>query len=364
MALQNLCPTCDNVMQSLQTIARDVNRMNIDSCQAAEGIVNAVTPVAWKKEQTNLADTLGPFTNLYSDMTDAWTNTGNSAAQAAQTINTATASNANLAAKQPYGNVTWQALQQLPDLSDSDREFLMSLVGTVIFPDPSDSGGSEVNPVFLPRIGSLSVQELVGNDPSSDTGGTIQVYVCDETSKCLNPSVQEIGYTTFRTLVQQKLQVITNAIASRSAIPNPDDTFRFLSMTDLPVYKMIAIGTRLNNSALADQLLSTYQSLIAAKYAEAYIHGSAEDLRRAIARYSTVKSSTSLLDQATKLNGNIDTVEAEARSVVMQAFSQTSNAWALVEQLQSIERAVHANVSASLRSSLAFGQTLTSGGTQ
>lgn len=137
----------------------------------------------------------------------------------------------------------------------------------------------------------------------------------------------------FRTLVQQKLQVITDAIASRSAIPNPADTFRFLSMTDLPVYKMIAVGTRLNNSSLADQLLSTYQSLIAAKYAEAYIHGSAEDLRRAIARYGTVKSSTSLLDEATKLNTNIDTVESEARSAVMQAFSQTSNAWQLVEQL-------------------------------
>jgi conjugative transfer pilus assembly protein TraH len=190
------------------------------------------------------------------------------------------------------------------------------------------------------------------------------VYVCDETTKCLNPSVQEIGYTPFRTLVQQKLQVITDAIASRSAIPNPADTFRFLSMTDLPVYKMIAVGTRLNNSSLADQLLSTYQSLIAAKYAEAYIHGSAEDLRRAIARYGTVKSSTSLLDEATKLNTNIDTVESEARSVVMQAFSQTSNAWQLVEQLQSIERAVHANVSSSLRNSLAFGQTLNSGGTQ
>ncbi len=364
LALQNLCPTCDNVMQSLQTIARDVNRMNIDSCQAAEGVVNAVTPSTWKKEQTNLADTLGPFTNLYSDMTDAWTNISGSSAQAAQTINTATASNANLQAKAPYGNVTWQALLQLPDLSTSDREFLMSLVGTVVFPDPSDSGGTEVNPIFLPRVGSLSVQELVGNDPSSDTGGTIQVYVCDETTKCLNPSTQEIGYTTFRTMVQQKLQVITDAVASRSAIPNPDDTFKFLSMTDLPVYKMIAIGTRLNNSALSDQLLSTYQSLIAAKYAEAYIHGSAEDLRRAIARYSTVKSSTSLLEQATKLNTSIDTVESEARSVVMQAFSQTSNAWALVEQLQSIERAVHANVSSSLRNSLAFGQTLTSGGTQ
>ncbi|MDW9232936.1 traH family domain protein (plasmid) [Burkholderia cepacia] len=132
-------------------------------------------------------------------------------------------------------------------------------------------------------------------------------------------------------------------------------------MTDLPVYKMIAVGTRLNNSTLAEQLLSTYQSLIAAKYAEAYIHGSAEDLRRAIARYGTVKSSTSLLDEATKLNTNIDTVEAEARSVVMQAFSQTSNAWQLVEQLQSIERAVHANVSSSLRTSLAFGQTLNAG---
>lgn len=364
LALQNLCPTCDNVMQSLQTIARDVNRMNIDSCQAAEGIVNAVTPSTWTKEQANLADTLGPAKNLFSDMTDAWTNTGGSSSQAAQTINTAAASDPNLQAKLPYGNVTWQALLQLPDLSTSDREFLMSLVGTVVFPDPSDTSGTEVTPIFLPRIGSLTVQELVGNDPASADNGTIQVYVCDEATKCINPSTQEISYTTFRSLVQQKLQVITDAIASRSPLPDPADTFRFLSMTDLPVYKMIAIGTRLNNSALSDQLLSTYQSLIAAKYAEAYIRGSAEDLRRAIARYSTLKSSTSLLDQASKLNTSIDTVETEARSVVMQAFSQTTNTWALVEQLQSIERAVHANVSSSLRNSLAFGQTLTSGSTQ
>ncbi|MCM2485648.1 conjugal transfer protein TraH [Burkholderia glumae] len=364
LALQNLCPTCDNVMQSLQAIAKDINRMNIDSCQAAEGVVNAVTPDTWKKEQANLADTAGPFMNLYSDMTDAWSNTSNNATQAAATINTATAQNPNLAAKQPYGNVTWQALLQLPDLSTSDREFLMSLVGTVIFPDPSDSNGTEVNPIFLPRIGSVTVEELVGNDPASATTDTIQLYQCDETTKCLNPSTQEVQFTTFRSLVQSKLQRIVDAVATRSPLADPTDTFQFLSMTDLPVYKMIAVGTRLNNSSVADQMLATYQSLMAAKYAEAYIRGSAEDLRRAIARYSTVSTSTSLLNQTTRINESIDSVEREARDVVMEAFRQTSNAWALVEELQSMERAIHSSISPSLRNSLAFGQTLTSGSTQ
>ncbi|MCQ0034729.1 conjugal transfer protein TraH, partial [Burkholderia glumae] len=230
--------------------------------------------------------------------------------------------------------------------------------------DPSDSNGTEVNPIFLPRIGSVTVEELVGNDPASATTDTIQLYQCDETTKCLNPSTQEVQFTTFRSLVQAKLQRIVDAVATRSPLADPTDTFQFLSMTDLPVYKMIAVGTRLNNSSVADQMLATYQSLMAAKYAEAYIRGSAEDLRRAIARYSTVSTSTSLLNQTTRINESIDSVEREARDVVMEAFRQTSNAWALVEELQSMERAIHSSISPSLRNSLAFGQTLTSGTTQ
>ncbi|MFX5809117.1 conjugal transfer protein TraH, partial [Acinetobacter baumannii] len=44
LALQNLCPTCDNVMQALQAVSQQVNRLNIDSCEAAKGIVNAALP--------------------------------------------------------------------------------------------------------------------------------------------------------------------------------------------------------------------------------------------------------------------------------------------------------------------------------
>jgi conjugative transfer pilus assembly protein TraH len=31
LAIQNLCPTCDNVMQALQSTTQAINRMNIDS---------------------------------------------------------------------------------------------------------------------------------------------------------------------------------------------------------------------------------------------------------------------------------------------------------------------------------------------
>ncbi|WP_257829910.1 hypothetical protein [Burkholderia glumae] len=70
------------------------------------------------------------------------------------------------------------------------------------------------------------------------------------------------------------------------------------------------------------------------------------------------------MNQTTRINESIDSVEREARDVVMEAFRQTSNAWALVEELQSMERAIHSSISPSLRNSLAFGQTLTSGSTQ
>ncbi|MCM2552593.1 conjugal transfer protein TraH [Burkholderia glumae] len=158
--------------------------------------------------------------------------------------------------------------------------------------DPSDSNGTEVNPIFLPRIGSVTVEELVGNDPASATTDTIQLYQCDETTKCLNPSTQEVQFTTFRSLVQAKLQRIVDAVATRTPLADPSDTFQFLSMTDLPVYKMIAVGTRLNNSSVADQMLATYQSLMAAKYAEAYIRGSAEDRRRKPRTFGDLLSSS------------------------------------------------------------------------
>ncbi len=59
LAIQNLCPTCDNVMQALQATAQQVNRLNIDSCEAAKGIVNAAAPDTWTRGRQEAAKNFG-----------------------------------------------------------------------------------------------------------------------------------------------------------------------------------------------------------------------------------------------------------------------------------------------------------------
>ncbi|MFW6098727.1 MAG: conjugal transfer protein TraH, partial [bacterium] len=65
LAIQNLCPTCDNVMQALQATAQQINRQNIDSCETAKGIVNASVPDSWTRGKQDAAKNFGVNTNLF-----------------------------------------------------------------------------------------------------------------------------------------------------------------------------------------------------------------------------------------------------------------------------------------------------------
>ncbi len=73
LAIQNPCPTCDNVMQALQATAQQMNRLNIDSCEAAKGVVNAALPDTWERGRQNAAKNFGVDTNMFENITDAWT---------------------------------------------------------------------------------------------------------------------------------------------------------------------------------------------------------------------------------------------------------------------------------------------------
>ncbi len=85
LAIRNLCPTCDNVMQALQATAKlYANRLNMDSCEAAKGIVNAAVPDTWTRGKQNAAKNFGVDTNIFENITDAWTNVMNSESRANQ----------------------------------------------------------------------------------------------------------------------------------------------------------------------------------------------------------------------------------------------------------------------------------------
>jgi conjugative transfer pilus assembly protein TraH len=357
LALQNLCPTCDNVMQALQATANQINRLNIDSCESAKGIVNATAPDAWVKGRQNSAMNWGVFTNAYENITDAWTNTKNSEAKANQAINQAAASHPESRDSLPRGNVVWRALKKLDGIDDEQRLILMSMVGTSIF----DTTNGPKPPTFLPKK-DITVQQLVG---SQDTAPTLQlpIYRCTDgygEDACLTveDGVSAKETRTFRYMVRTEMWDITDRLAGRTAHPDPAKLWKFLNVTDLPIYKMLAVSTTLNNTGLADNLVNRYQDLIAAKYAEVYIQRAVADLNAALGKYMTTAGDPAINEELKKFHEELSKLRSDARSVLATAYTQTISTYSIAQEVHYMERALNANLSQTLRNSLAFGKSL------
>ena len=353
LAIQNLCPTCDNVMQALQAMAQAANRLNMDSCEAAKGIVNAAVPDTWTRGKQNAAKNFGVDTNIFENITDAWTNVMNNESRANQTVNDV--ANARPEAKDalPTGNVVWKALKKLDGITDEQRMVLMSMIGSTIF--STDATASAPKKLVRKEI---TVEQLVGARTTLDTI-TVPIWRCDTTSAdgCLSPTEDEVTTKSFKTMVREKMEKISDKIANRSAHDDMAATIGFLNATDLPIYKMLAVTTTLNNTSMADALIGRYQELLAAKYADTYIQRAGTDLRAALAKYAATADAT-MAQTLNELKPDLDEIQRGAKLVMANAYSQTISTYNIAQEVQYMERALNANLSQTLRNSLAFGKSL------
>lgn len=356
LAIQNLCPTCDNVMQALQATAQAANRLNIDSCEAAKGIVNAALPDSWTRGKQNAARSFGVSTNTFEDVTDAWLNVMKNEKQANEVLDKQAEQDPTTKDHLPTGNVVWKALKKLDALDDEQRMVLMSLVGTVIFP-AFDAQQEREAPIPLEGTG-IDVEMLVGVRNGADRI-QVPIWRCDKTGadECLRPQMGTISTKSFRAMVREKMGAITDNIAMRRPHENVDAIVAFLNSTDLPIYKMLAVSTSLNNPAMADLLTARYEDLIAAKYAQVYIERAATDLRAAIRQQQATADATQSAELE-KLKPVLDRISMTAKQVLTTAYAQTTSTYNLTLEVQHIERAFNANLSQSLRSSLTFGKSM------
>lgn len=355
LAIQNLCPTCDNVMQALQATAQAINRLNMDTCEAAKGIVNSAIPDTWTRDRQNSAKNFGVDTSVFSDITDAWTNVMNSSTKANETLDSVATSKPEIKESLPVGNVVWIALKKIDGITDDYRMLLMSMIGTVVFPKDGPA------PKPYPKK-EITVQALIGGNVVDADGkpvGKIElpIWKCSETTDCTTMTEDVLKVDSFRAMVRTKLDSVIDKIAAREAHADAAELMKFLNVTDIPVYKMIAVATSLNNTGIADNLLNRYQELLAAKYAEVYIQRAVSDLRAAFAKYS-VQASNSSSAEIDRLRADLNDIQTAAQRVLVTAYTQTISTYNIAQEVAHMERALNANLSQTLRSSLAYGKSL------
>jgi conjugative transfer pilus assembly protein TraH len=349
LALQSISPDIDKLLTELQDQINKINAMNINSCEAAQALVNGVVGEYDNSVQSGCAN-ISQYLGTVSDRAEGRLTCATNAPAVVKTA--ANSSDPNVRnATFVKGNVTWLALNQVGgNISREERELIMSVIGTVVLTPPADDGSGATPRYVEPTIIGLR-DLLLGRGASATEGNVdIEVYVCDEPAECLNPSRTTVSAKPFTRLVSERLRRMSDNIATRS--PQSPADIGFVNNTTEPVYKMLSVANAVPGSSTAETLIETYKDVIALDYAETF-------LKRAI------RQALSALSQALKRTGieqqYIDAIRESAQEAQRQLLAEKQAAYAKVrsvssmtQDLQTLERQLWSSMPSSVKSMLDF----------
>ena len=355
LAMQNLCPTCDNVLQALQSTSQAINRMNIDSCEAAKGVVNATTAHLDLKGREQSALNFGTFKNIFSDISDGWGSIKGNANKTDQVNNSVQQSDPSIKDHTPAsGNLTWKALSKA-GLTTSEKQMIMGMIGTVAI--VKDANNQNIVKPYARRVNKIS--DFIVKP--GETSVKLPVWACANgtgVDQCTELVASEQNSTSFYWMVKLKLDGLINAIANRQNIANSQELIEFVNVTDIPVYKLVAVNTRYGNGDAARFALNNYYELLAAKYAQAYVEMVARDVNAALDNYLAGTQSELYSQELKRLKEEIIQLRQEVNTSIATTYQRTNVAYNIAMEVNQMERTLHSNMSQSLRQSIAFANTL------
>ncbi|MEZ9863869.1 conjugal transfer protein TraH [Vibrio breoganii] len=186
LAIQSACPSCEQIMTSLEKTAQAINKMNIDSCNMAEGLVNATADFATGKQADASAKAIGVNTGVMDDINAAWSWVGTEGSSVTNKIKT---TNPDAYKTQITGNVAWRAfkngdIESVYSADDDFLELMMTITGSVVISDSSTDTDALPNTTVYTGHG-IKLADLVN-------GGDYIIYDCDttDTDGCLNAPMQ------------------------------------------------------------------------------------------------------------------------------------------------------------------------------
>jgi len=201
VAISSMCPTCGEVMDSLQKIVQRINEMNLHSCELAKGVVNDVAEAMGHKQEDN-ASMIGMIKGWGDAFEMRSTTTGRTPVdEVDRNLNEDQAAQAGL-----QGNLVWKALREhaVEDWFGSGDtrllEAIMSITGSVIVQSPQQApdGEGKAFKVDYLQGNLMTVRDLLWGsrqqDGADQAAQRIEQYRCENTSatRCLRPTPVEL----------------------------------------------------------------------------------------------------------------------------------------------------------------------------
>lgn len=151
-------------------------------------------------------------------------------------------------------NYTWHVLKASKFFNEGgsfDRElaeYVMTLVGTIIYVPPTDSDPGKFQPLSGDTSSTLVTALLDGA-----TAGSVQIYRCDDEEKCLNPSLAPLSVPVAKAIrprVTALIDGMVDAIRTDTAITPAQK--ELLQIASVPLYKILTVQAAYSRGLATD----------------------------------------------------------------------------------------------------------------
>ena len=366
LALRTMAPEIAVTLDVINDLATRVNQFSINSCKAAKKAVDGLADWAGVKArdasgfarsigeyEDEFAATFGIESDFAKTMEEKYKqNYGKSRASL-------TPSDAGKSLP-VYLNVLRYALDNanVTDMSEDEKDLVMSLVGPTLILRPADAGDGtqNVQAASVPR--TLSFNNLVGMDVL--VGGPpapLDTLTCDSLPECLYPTHSSKAFKSFSVRVVEAIGRIRTNIQTRNVATALDpEHILVLKLSSVPIYRAAAMAESAGVAAIVgDQIvydLADYAAVDAAVHLVTY-YLTAADKALSVVRPKLEAIHQSDLDA---MRQRITDIKQDMFMQVNHYYKQKGNPYEKIDQLDKAERAMYANLNTMLAANARFGK--------
>lgn len=261
VALDAVSPLLGGITKWAKSLESWINNARINSCETASSLVSNAME-AGGVSATDMCAKIAVSTGLEPDINKAKQRCRSDRAGILKNARESGDPSQDIA---PFvGNMTWAALQKVPNLDDPAREIAMSIIGTYIYYPEEESKQRAAFGPAIKDIGSL----LDGQQDAGAGKIRIQMLKCNNYTACDQVQYQDVDHTPLTARVESLMKQLANHIRDRAAYgPTDGPLISFVNQTSIPVWRMLAVGGTMPNSDLNDVLIQNYKHVVASDYA-------------------------------------------------------------------------------------------------
>jgi conjugative transfer pilus assembly protein TraH len=336
LTIKSISPQIADLLENLEAMARFMNAQNINSCQLGASIASGLFP------KTEASHRLGcqarKMGGNNGGIGDAMSNYFTARENCNDSKNASDANNADKDKDKPMlpeeYNLVWYALQkESSNLPTSDKEFLMSISGTVLSVKGKGGNISFIHKPSLVRGDDKLIDKIIFGSPAENGVSGFKLYKCDKADICLHPTKTHQSWTTKDSMLYKVSEIIRSMeekVKAEGKGENVSLNARekdMLSKTTLPILKLITLHVAIKGHG-ARYSVEDYAETLAFDYTIGYL----DEL------VNFVYDAISNLEHAQMEGDVINKFKEELRAVRLDLFNERSEAMSRLSTILSVKQ--------------------------